>query len=429
MVHSAGFSHRNSASIESNTEESGMFADRNYSNGPNRRELKRLFAEYDRAYNEPSIQAHAAQDAELNIPTVDAADTSPFERQLTYAAQSLASGVGGRYRDPLEVLDAKIKAEEDFVQRKHKTALEKIDSIYSAEKDAADDAYGLQAAHTRLESTEKLYAAICTRYGRCPAQYIPHWLYVTLALAIFLGEIPLNALVFQIFGENQVMTWVMAFVIGLSVPITAHFIGIKIREHGDGFSWANAIKALVATALVVSALYGISVLRQVYLGEFKDALGLTDNLVQSTGLFFLLNIAVLGAAIMVAYLSHDPVPGFERAAQEYQVALKAVERREARRVVRLKAAAVDRAHALDDTHRGLRDGMNTVSMMKGQYDQLLKEGQELERRCLHRLMQHAQMYRLENVRKRLDRAHPVSFNKELTFPLVLESMKEKLLND
>lgn len=278
-------------------------------------------------------------------------------------------------------------------------------------------------------SAEKQYSQMCSKYGRCPVHYIPHWLYIVLATLIFLGEIPLNALVFQIFGENQIMTWVMAFVIGLSVPITAHFIGIKIREHGQGFSIGNALKALVAMGTVTAALYGISVLRRDYLGEFKDALGLTDVLVQDSSLFFLLNLAVLGAAIMVAYLSHDSIPGFEDADKDYQKAQRTVEIKESQRVKKLKAAAVERALELDRTNEDFRDGMNKVSMMKGQYDQLLKEGQEMERRCLHRLMQHIQMYRLENMRKRADKAHPISFNKELTFPLVLSEIKEKLLND
>jgi|GEM_PF-4687448 len=406
-----------------------MFANRNYTEGPDRKALKRLFKEYYSSYHEDEIRRHAGEDAEHGIPEPDSTTPSPYEKQLLYAAQELASGISGRYRDPLEVLDAKIKAEEEFLHRKHATALEKTEALYAADKEAAEDAYGLKASHDRLENTEKHYTAMCTKYGRCPVQYIPHWLYIVLATAIFLGEIPLNALVFQIFGENQVMTWVMAFVIGLSVPITAHFIGIKVREHGDGFSWGNAFKAAVATGLVVAALYGISVMRQTYLGEFKDTLGLTDNLVQSSSLFFLLNLAVLGAAVMVAYLSHDPVPGFERAASEYKEALKVVESREKRRVVRLKDAAIERAHVLDEAHKEVRDRMNAVSMMKGQYDQLLKEGQELEKRCHHTLMQHVQMYRLENTRKRADKTQPVSFSEELTFPLVLAHLREKLLND
>ena len=77
------------------------------------------------------------------------------------------------------------------------------------------------------------------------------------AIAIFLGEIPLNALVFEIFGENQVMTWIMATIIGLAVPISAHFIGIKFREHPDGVNYANLLKGTFALAVIGAALYSL----------------------------------------------------------------------------------------------------------------------------------------------------------------------------
>jgi NADH:ubiquinone oxidoreductase subunit 4 (subunit M) len=138
------------------------------------------------------------------------------------------------------------------------------------------------------------------------------------AIAIFAGEIPLNALVFQIFGENQIMTWVMAAIIGLSVPLAAHFIGIKFREESEGYRFGNIFKGILAFGTIVAALYGLSVMRQTYLSEFREELGLTEMLVETSFMFFWLNIAVLAAAIMIAYLSHDPAPGYQEAKAELQ---------------------------------------------------------------------------------------------------------------
>jgi hypothetical protein len=207
-----------------------------------------------------------------------------------------------------------------------------------------------------------------TAHGRAPVRYVPLWLYLVFATAIFLGEIPLNALVFQIFGENQIMTWVMAFIIGLAVPLTAHFIGIKMREHGTGFSLSNSIKALAAFGVVSGALYGLSVLRQTYLGEFKQELGLTDVLVESSFLFFWLNIAVFVAAILVAYLAHDSVPGFESLEHGAAATRRKVERSEKKRVKHLVSASKKRAEALHDANKLFRDSMLEVVLLKGIYD-------------------------------------------------------------
>ncbi len=194
-------------------------------------------------------------------------------------------------------------------------------------------------------------------------------------------------MVFQIFAESQVMTWVMAFVVGLSVPVSAHFIGIKFREHPDGFSIANATKATAATGVIAYAIYWLSLIRQTYLGENREILGLTDALIESSFMFFWLNIAIFSAAIMIAYLSHDPVPGFSEAKNEVKDAKKEVEKRERRRVSRLKSAAEKRADQKDKTEREHREQIDRVNLLRGTYDQLLLQGQEYEARCERLLME------------------------------------------
>ena len=267
------------------------------------------------------------------------------------------------------------------------------------------------------------------KYGRAPVTYIPHWLYVLFASLIFLGEIPLNAMVFQIFAESQVMTWVMAFVVGLSVPIAAHFVGIKFREHPDGFSLANTFKALLAFSIITYALYWLSLIRQTYLGENRELLGLTDNLVESSFMFFWLNLAIFAAAIMVAYLSHDPVPGFQEAQKNVENAKKEVEKREKRRVKRLKSSAERRAHEKDKIEREYREQIDRVNLLRGTYDQLLLQGQEYESRCERLLMEKISIYRHENIRNRDDKMHPIAFDLDLDFTHELNKLGEKLDNE
>ena len=394
-----------------------------------RREIRRFIDEHRSKYTENYIRLRAKEDAEKGIPAAASEEPSPIEHELQHEAASLASKIISRYKESLELLDSKIKAEEEFIAQRLKTTTESVENIVGVDKDAAENAHSLKDAHKQLEMTEKRYNTIYDRVGRGPVRYIPGWLYSVLAVMIFAGEIPLNAMVFQIFGENQVMTWVMSVIIGLSVPVSAHFIGIKFREHPNGVvSWANAFKGCVALAIIVAALYGLSEMRTTYLGEFKEQLGLTDTLVKTSFLFFWLNVAVLGAAVMIAYLSHDSNPGFEKAERDYHRARKEAEKKERKRIEVLKAAGHYRAEALNKANSEFRDGINGVNLLKGHYDMLLKEGQEQESQCLERLNHEVSIYRHENLRWRADNTAPGSFQKPLSFAFKLSEMKEKLIN-
>ncbi len=394
------------------------------------KELDKLFEEHELVYCEEVIRVRAREDGSMNLPAPQTTLASPFEKELVHATARLASSVASAFRGPLEIIDSKIKADHEFVGSRHTNAIEQIESSYQAEKEAAEDNFGLKDAHKQLELAEARYNAFYDKYKRPPVIYIPHWLYVILAITIFAGEVPLNALVFQIFGENQVMTWIMAVVVGLAVPLSAHFIGIKFREHADGFSWANAIKGAICLAVIASALYGLARMRQTYLGEFKESLGLTDALVSSSFMFFWLNLAVLAAATFISYLSHDSVPGYELAEKQLKEARnKLVEGKESRRIGSLKKAAGHRQKAKDKTHEEFRDGMNRVHLLKGSYDQLLKEGQEFESRCLDLVNKLVSIYRHENLKSRTDKEVPRSFDIDVSFELELVKLKEKLNND
>ena len=335
---------------------------------PNSREFYKLVQTHNSKYSEEFIASRAKEDAEKNIPAPSSTEPAAFEKQVLHETAILASKIVTKYKKTLEMLDAKIKAEQEFVetQKSHQTT--NVEEVSKVEEDAVDNAHILKDSHKQLQLAEKRFNDMYDKYGRAPIIYIPHWLYIIFALLIFAGEIPLNALVFQIFGENQVMTWVMAFIIGLSVPVAAHFIGIKYREHQGGINWANVAKGTIGLAIIVAALYGLSLMRTTYLGEFKEQLGLTDELVRESMQFFWLNVAVLAAAVMIAYLSHDPVPEFQRAEHDLKLARKRVEKLERRRLKEIKSSRYRKTKMLNSANKDYRDGVNRVNLLKGHYD-------------------------------------------------------------
>ena len=254
---------------------------------PDSREAYDLVTAHGKKFDEAYILEKASVDATLNIPALDSEELTSFEKQLLHETSLLANKVAIQFRKSLELIDAVIKAEESAFT----TVKEYQDSDLTEHNtnfiDDVQNSYQPKEVSRRIAQAEARYNEFYEKFKRPPTVYIPHWLYIILALVIFVGEIPLNALVFQIFGENQIMTWIMATIIGLSVPLIAHFIGIKFREHPNRIDLANLVKGIIALTVVVAALYGLSVMRQTYLGENKDALGLTDNLVASSFMFYL----------------------------------------------------------------------------------------------------------------------------------------------
>ena len=393
------------------------------------RKLPKLLSSWDSEFSDEILREHAKADATSGIPTNDSSAPSPFERQLLHSAGMLVSSIASTYKRALEQVDAKIKAERILIEAKRSNALESAESTYHLEQQAAENAFGLKDSHKQLELAEARYNEIYSRYNRTPVVYIPHWIYVILAVAIFLGEVPLNAMVFQIFGENQVMCWVMALIIGLCIPVSAHFVGIKLREHGDGISWTNIAKGFVLIAIITAALYGLSIMRQTFLEANREALGLTPALISSSFMFFWLNLAVFGAAIVIAYLAHDPIPGYEQVRNEMRTLRKQVSKAEVKKVELLKQAAVRRVKTKDKAAEEHRDNSNRINLMKGTYDQLLREGQEWESRCAILLKQKISTYRHEQMKHRADKTEPRAFATEPALELELKKMREKLDNE
>lgn len=92
----------------------------------------------------------------------------------------------------------------------------------------------------------------------------------------------------------------MALVVALGLPLSAHFVGIWIRQWPQP-AWKTAIKLFVAVALVVGGLYGINIARR----QYVIALDVAESDVIAEA-FFLINIMVYVAAVLLSYFSHDP---------------------------------------------------------------------------------------------------------------------------
>ncbi len=197
-----------------------------------------------------------------------------------------------RLRRLLEDRDKQLPAARTAVKKAEKRADEK-QAIYDARLQAANDA----APWTRH------------RIGRLA--------YILGMIAVFLVDVPLNAVVFQIFGENQLATWALAALLGILVVPAAHVLGIQLRNR-----FPDRIATAGAVILPLILIVAIAVLRTTYLQENDVNIGGPLGVL----LFLAFNLAVFGAAVFLSYLRHDPhEQAIEEAREEWKRAVEELE--------------------------------------------------------------------------------------------------------
>lgn len=261
---------------------------------------------------------------------------------------------------------------------------------------------------------------------------IPRKIYYAMMWFIFLGEIPLNSLVFAIFRENLLMTYLIASVIAALLPLAAHFSGVWLKQHGDeeGIERKDVRKACVLIVIVISGLGAIGVVRYLYLFQ-----SVGEDTLASSIAFFLINVVIFSIAIVASMFSHDESLEFEMRYYDFQQLRKtyrekqdSVEKSIARERIKLDAAAKDHDRALSDKRRAYNEQRRVVDSksiaLMSAHDSLLEDLRGLEDLIYHLYCQAIYEYRATNRETRKLPA-PLSFNNDpLLFPFHFKQMEE-----
>lgn len=170
---------------------------------------------------------------------------------------------------------------------------------------------------------------------RASGLHVPFWLYLAAIVVVFAAEFPLNAIAFQLFGEGQLMTWLMTAGLAIMLVVCAHFAGAALR--GGRTTKERAIVA-VAVAAPVGTLVSIALFRDAYVAQAAG--GLIGTGLAISG-FLTINLLLFAGAAILSYLAHDPaVPELRRLdaeRRELDAALAAAEAQ-----ARADAAALER---------------------------------------------------------------------------------------
>ena len=129
--------------------------------------------------------------------------------------------------------------------------------------------------------------------------------YAVLITLILVAEFPLNAIAFRLFGESEVLTWVMTAGLAATLILCAHGLGAFLRVPHP--TMADRRWIIVLLVLPTLAIVGIAAIRERYLSVAAEAGGF-DALGPVVGsvLFLVINLLIYAGATMLSYLAHAP---------------------------------------------------------------------------------------------------------------------------
>lgn len=179
--------------------------------------------------------------------------------------------------------------------------------------------------------------------------------YVAAIVAILLAEFPLNAIAFRLFGEAEVLTWVMTAGLAVMLVVCAHGLGTFLRLEQPTMAERRWVWILIAVPVL--ALIGIAVIRSRYLSMEAAVTGLNVlGPVVGSLVFLVINLLIYTGATMLSYLAHAPRPAARKATdpvsptQAARTELSDAKRRltEATRAVRAHQEALGNADVARD---------------------------------------------------------------------------------
>jgi hypothetical protein len=239
-------------------------------------------------------------------PQATQKETALFELALKEAAENDIQLVAERWAE----LDTKLKGD-------YCTALAELRQAQGIVPKEQREA---QAAAAECKVAEE-------KFFELPAPSLePRWAVFWLFI-IGIGEFPLNSVVFQIFGQGRLETYLVAGGLCVTIPLFAHWFGRSLRQAAKN----NTDKVLIAISpLFVLGLLGvIGVVREKYFQamEVQNLLGINLTPTQGTIVFILINIGIFFVAAVITYEGTSPdLPTYNSRKTRWRYAQKVLAR-------------------------------------------------------------------------------------------------------
>lgn len=215
--------------------------------------------------------------------------------------------------------------------------------------------------------------------------------YGMFMLAILIGEFPLNAIAFRLFGEAEILTYVMTLVLAVSLVGSAHVLGIFLSLEKP--SKVQLVLLTVSVLAPLGAISAIALVREAYVAESGHQV-MSPRAV--TAVFVLINLLIYTIATVLSYLTHDPVA---RQLRMTEIPLQRAERRLARLQRRKEKLEIRLQYMVAWRQKSLQAMTHTAQMVKEEFHELIEE------------------YRMGNLAARKEKTVPTVFKSHPEFSL------------
>ncbi len=220
--------------------------------------------------------------------------------------------------------------------------------------------------------------------------------YGMFMLAVLVGEFPLNAIAFRLFGEAEILTYVMTLVLAVALIGSAHVLGIFLSLERP----SRVQIALLAVCVVapLGAISAIALVREAYVMELGRQI-MSPRAV--TFVFVLINLLIYAIATVLSYLTHDPVV---RQIRMTETPLQLVKRQLTRMQRRKEKLEIRLQYLVAWRQKSLQAMTHTAQIVKSEFEELIQE------------------YRMGNLEARAEKTVPAVFKSspEFSFPASLQ---------
>jgi len=330
-----------------------------------------------------------ARDGKSDRPATND-DRHPFrERIITAATASL-----GKHHHRVENYENELaKREGDLQQELDERYAEKRDQLHAEYSDRIAQIEQIIGPHSgrhsmlrdgyqrALDRERQIEADV----GRPLRIHLRYW-YALIMAFVALVEIPINRFAFELyFAETPALSLLIALGIGFTLMLLAHFAGTWLkRSFGAktlGQKITYGVGVALAALLVFPTIYLIALLRQHYVQfveaqnmTFEELLGqrgvegvarevITTDLGTSGFMLLMINVLVIGIAVIVAVARHDSHPDYENA-----VHIRKRSEKRYRRLQERNDKAIAKATATRDSLLGALDKQR--ERLEGELDQV-----------------------------------------------------------
>lgn len=229
------------------------------------------------------------------------------------------------------------------------------------------------------------------------------WRMNPLAYGVFMGtvlvgEFPLNAIAFRLFGEAELLTYVMTLVLAVSLVGSAHVLGILLSLERPTRVQISLLSVCVLAPL--GAILAIALVRQAYVTALGQQ-GISPGAV--TAAFVLINLLIYTMATVLSYLTHDPIVQQIRATE---MPLRRSRRQVARLRRKKEKLEIRLQYMVAARQKSLQAVMHEAQIFKNEFEELIQE------------------YRMGNLEGRGEKIIPPIFTQhpEFTLPLTIQML-------